>query len=81
MEAVIMDYDGEPVIIEDGELLVVYPDDGEHWNSTTRQFEPDDDDDDEPRGDEDDYDRSFRKLYGGGWDDCNTNPDFWRRLF
>ncbi len=31
MEAVIMDYEGEPVIIEDGELLVVYPDDGEHW--------------------------------------------------
>lgn len=48
MEAVIMDYEGEPVIIEDGELLVVYPDDGEHWNSTTRQFEPDDEDD-EPR--------------------------------
>lgn len=44
IEYVLMDYEGEPVSIEEGEMLTWYPDEGEHWNSETCEFEPDEDD-------------------------------------
>lgn len=73
LEPVILDYDGTPVSIEEGELLEWYPDDGEHWNPDTRQFEPNDDDE----FDDDDYGNAA-KLYGRGWYDCNTDWRNWK---
>lgn len=54
IEYVLMDYDGEAVSIENGEMLWWYPDKDEHWNPDTLKFEPNDDDDDEDKdyGDE-----------------------------
>ena len=43
---VIMDYNGEPVSIENGEMLWWDADDGKHWNPQTLSFEPDEDDND-----------------------------------
>ena len=58
VDYVVMDYDGEPVIIEDGEMCDVEPDEGEHWNPDTLELEPDDDEDDyENYDDEPDWDR------------------------
>ena len=37
IEYTIMDYEGEPVTIEDGEIMYWEPDDGEHWNLETGQ--------------------------------------------
>ena len=46
IEHVVMDYEGEPVSIENGEMLWWEPDDGEHWNSETRKFERDEEEND-----------------------------------
>lgn len=72
IEYTVMDYEGEAVTIEDGEMLTVYADRGEHWNSETCEFEPDEDDDlNEPCGND-------REDYGMGWYDCNTDWRSWR---
>ena len=55
---VLMDYDGAAVVIDNGEMLYYEPDEGEHWNSETCEFEPDEDD-------EDWYDR----YYDDGYDE------------
>lgn len=47
IEPVIMDYNGEPVSIENGEMLWWYGEEGTHWNAATRQFEPDEDEEEE----------------------------------
>ena len=58
VEYVVMDYDGEPVSIEDGEILWWDVEDGERWNAETLSFEPDDEDDDSTDYDDDDWDWS-----------------------
>ena len=72
---VLMDYDGKPVSIENGEKYYWDGDEGEHWNPATLSFELDDEDedfsdDDEPCGND-------RELYGLGWYDCNTDWRNW----
>ena len=54
IEYTVMDYEGEPVIIENGEMLDVYADSGEHWNAQTCEFEPDEEEDSYSYADEDD---------------------------
>ena len=41
IEYTVMDYEGEAVCIDDGEILTVYADKGEHWEPLTCKFEPD----------------------------------------
>ena len=71
IEYVVMDYDGEPVSIEEGEILLWEPETGEHWNSSTCQFEADeeeeeyDDYDDYEKYKEDRFRESLRYYY---WD-------------
>lgn len=84
IEYTIMDYDGEPVTIEDSTMYYWDAEDGQHWNSETLQFE-DDEEEEEDCDDEPDWDaipygwhgnpyrrgNSDRKLYGMDWYDCN----------
>lgn len=71
IEHVLMDYDGEAVEIEDGQKWFVSPEEGQHWNASTRQFE--DDEPDEEEEDEVDYPR--HKYHD--WYDCNTDWRSW----
>lgn len=74
IEYVVMDYDGEPVTIENGCMYEPSPpydcesDKWAVWNSETCEweFEPDDD-----RCGND------RRDYGGDWYDCNTDWRSW----
>lgn len=73
IEYTIMDYEGEPTIIENGEMYEPSPpydcetDKWAEWNSETCEweFEPDD-----SCGND-------RRDYGGGWYDCNTDWRSW----
>ena len=56
IEYVVMDYDGDPMTIEDGEMYNCEPDRGEHWNPATCEFEPDEDDSDDDWDDGSGYD-------------------------
>lgn len=69
IEHVLMDYEGEPVSIEEGEMFTWYPDEGEHWNSETCEFEPDEDEE-EAYGDDDDA-PVVAPYFDTGWHDCN----------
>ena len=43
IEYTVLDYEGEPVTIEDGELLMADPPDYDsHWNAKDCEWEPDD---------------------------------------
>lgn len=53
---VVMDYDGKPVSIEDGQMMWWDAADGEHWNSDTCQFEDDEAEDDDEDDDDDEVD-------------------------
>ena len=71
VEYTVLDYEGEPVTIEDGEILEAEPpesDEGEYyWDSQECdwEFEP--------------YDRNGNDArdYGMGWYDCNTDWRSW----
>ena len=67
IEYVLMDFEGNPVTIEDGTRWYWCPEDGEHWNSTTLQFEPDEDTDEDSDDDFDDEPDWDRIPYG--WKD------------
>lgn len=78
IEHVVMDYDGEPVTIENGEIYDAESSYYDHekgrtvtqiWNPATLDWE-DPDDDDEPCGND-------RALYRLGWYDCNTDWRNW----
>lgn len=70
---VVMDYDGNPVSIENGEMLWWYPDDGERWNSETCQFETPEEDEEDYLDEPEDYDNWLcdppRQRRESAWDE------------
>jgi len=70
MKAVLLDYEGDPCFIEDGEVYEVWLEKGEHWNPQTQEIEPD-----EPEFTGDPY-PDDRKAMGMSWWDCNDRREF-----
>lgn len=58
---VLMDYNGKPVSIENGKKYWWDAEEGQHWNSQTRQFEDDEEED------EDEYE-NYDECYPSSFD-------------
>ena len=83
IEYVVMDYDGEPVTIEDGQMWEAEPP-RSVWHDSSQKYIDKEDGEIYWDGDEVewkvehyDFNGNDRELYGMGWYDCNTDWRDW----